>query len=220
ALPKGTIDKWGVIEPRSIWIIVIIIAGIGFVNYILWKLYGKRGMKLASFFGGFVNSTVTVHNLAEKVQKSESHMHRSVLQSIMLADTAMLTRNAVLLLILAPQLLLGSLLSFAAMIFGYVGMIFIYGKFQKSAEEPDQLDLKLKSPFSLFSTLRFAFILLVLQVAGIVAQRTLGQSAFFGVSFLGGLFSSASVIAATSEIFHQGAITINPGVISAVISSI
>jgi len=40
ALPPGTVDPWGVVEPRTAWVTVILIAGIGFVNYILWKLYG------------------------------------------------------------------------------------------------------------------------------------------------------------------------------------
>jgi uncharacterized membrane protein (DUF4010 family) len=45
ALPPGTIDPWGVVEPRTAWVTVILIAGIGFVNYVLWKLYGARGSK-------------------------------------------------------------------------------------------------------------------------------------------------------------------------------
>lgn len=52
ALPIGAIDPWHLIEPRATWVTVILIAAIGFVNYILWKLYGPRGTELSGFFGG------------------------------------------------------------------------------------------------------------------------------------------------------------------------
>jgi uncharacterized membrane protein (DUF4010 family) len=47
ALPKGAIDPYGSVEPRAAWITVILMAGIGFVNYVLWKSssrsrYGRR----------------------------------------------------------------------------------------------------------------------------------------------------------------------------------
>ena len=41
-----------------------VIAGIGFANYLLWKLFGTRGIEFAGFLGGLVNSTVTVTELA------------------------------------------------------------------------------------------------------------------------------------------------------------
>src|SRR5215510_4968779 len=56
ALPPGTVDPWGVVEPRTAWVTVILIAGISFVNYILWKLYGAHGIELTGFLGGLVNS--------------------------------------------------------------------------------------------------------------------------------------------------------------------
>lgn len=43
ALPVGAVGPWNLVEPRAAWVTVILISGIGFVNYILWKLYGERG---------------------------------------------------------------------------------------------------------------------------------------------------------------------------------
>ena len=59
-LPPGSIDPWGLVEPRAAWITVLLIAGLGFTNYILLKLYGERGIEFTGFLGGLVNSTVTV----------------------------------------------------------------------------------------------------------------------------------------------------------------
>jgi uncharacterized membrane protein (DUF4010 family) len=56
-IPDRFVDPWQLINPRAAWVIVIVIAGIGFVNYVLLKLYGTRGIYLSGFLGGLVNST-------------------------------------------------------------------------------------------------------------------------------------------------------------------
>jgi uncharacterized membrane protein (DUF4010 family) len=58
-LPDRFIDRWELINPRQAWISVIIIAGIGFANYVLLKMYGARGVYVSGFLGGFVNSSVS-----------------------------------------------------------------------------------------------------------------------------------------------------------------
>ena len=70
ALPVGAIGPGHLIEPRAAWVTVILIAGIGFINYILWKLYGARGGELSAFFGGLVNSNFTVIEMATRVRES------------------------------------------------------------------------------------------------------------------------------------------------------
>jgi len=70
ALPEGSVDPWGLVEPRAAWVTVLLIAGIGFANYVLLKAYGNRGIELTGFFGGLVNSTVTVTALAVRVRET------------------------------------------------------------------------------------------------------------------------------------------------------
>jgi uncharacterized membrane protein (DUF4010 family) len=43
-LPTHAIDPWGLIEPQTTWATVILIAALGFVNYVLWKIYGPRSV--------------------------------------------------------------------------------------------------------------------------------------------------------------------------------
>ena len=42
ALPTSAIDPWGLIIPRAAWMTVILIAAIGFVNYMLWKIFWRK----------------------------------------------------------------------------------------------------------------------------------------------------------------------------------
>ena len=66
-LPARPVDPWGLIEPRTAWMTVIIIAAIGFGNYLLLKLFGRRGVEVTGFLGGLVNSTVAVTELSARV---------------------------------------------------------------------------------------------------------------------------------------------------------
>jgi uncharacterized membrane protein (DUF4010 family) len=50
-LPDRFIDRWQLINLRQSRITVIVIAGIGFVNYVLLKAYGTRGVYLSGFLG-------------------------------------------------------------------------------------------------------------------------------------------------------------------------
>ena len=125
ALPRGAIGPWGLIEPRAAWVTVILIAAIGFVNYILWKLYGARGTELSGFLGGLVNSNFTVIELAGRVREGHAGLVPTAYRGILLAMTAMLVRNACLLLILAPAALVSALPSYLLMLLVSAAMVLL-----------------------------------------------------------------------------------------------
>src|SRR5579862_3240268 len=56
-LPDRYIDPWQLLNPRTAWAIVVVLALIGFGNYLLLRLYGSRGLYLTAILGGAVNST-------------------------------------------------------------------------------------------------------------------------------------------------------------------
>ena len=94
-LPVGSIDPWQLVEPRAAWITVILIAALGFTNYVLLKLYGARGIEFTGFLGGLVNSTVTVAELAERASTNNGIFTNVAYRGVILATAAMLIRNAV-----------------------------------------------------------------------------------------------------------------------------
>ena len=96
ALPAGAVDPWGLVDLRTAWVTVLLIAGIGFANYVLLKLYGARGIELTGFLGGLVNSTVTVAELAGRVGETPE-LAEVAYRGVMIATAAMVVRNAALL---------------------------------------------------------------------------------------------------------------------------
>ncbi len=204
ALPIGAVGPWQVFEPRAAWIAVILIAGIGFVNYTLWKLYGMRGIELSGFLGGLVNSNFTVIEMSSRSRQQPDEFVDSAYRGILLATTAMVVRNAGLLLILAPLALVGSLAAFLLMTAaGAALVLWNYHRRNKMlvAQAPD---IKLGLPFSLPLALKYGVVFLVLHVVGGLTQRTFGDVGFYFVSVVGGLMSSASAVAAAATLAAQG----------------
>ncbi|HEY1267843.1 MAG TPA: DUF4010 domain-containing protein [Candidatus Binatia bacterium] len=216
-LPVGSVDPWGLIDPRAAWITVILIAALGFTNYVLLKLYGARGIEFTGFLGGFVNSTVTVAELTERARSNNGAFTNVAYRGVILATTAMLVRNAVILGLLAPFALINAAIALALMIAGASIAIFWRRTDKHNSESSrDELRLEssettllptLESPFSLTAALKFGIIFLALDVAGTLAQRSLGETGFYVVSALGGLVSSASAVASAANLSAAGTLS-------------
>lgn len=227
ALPAGSLDPWHLVQPRAAWITVILIAALGFANYILLKLYGTRGIELTGFLGGLVNSTVTVAELANRVCESRGTLANVAFMGVSLATMAMLVRNGVILGLLAPAALPQAILPLMLMLAGtatiaWLGRTPATPAAGRQAGEPETGDdalPALASPFSPGSALRFGAIFLALQIAGSLAQRTLGAAGFYVVSFAGGFVSSASAVAAAANLASAHTLSPQVAAIGAVLAS-
>jgi uncharacterized membrane protein (DUF4010 family) len=209
-LPDRAVDPWALIDPRSTWATVILIAALGFVNYILWKIYGSRGAEITGFLGGLVNSTAAVAELASRVRETGERLIGTAYRGVLLATAAMLLRNALLLAFLSVGTLRDCTLALVLMF--VASAVFAWRRLKApasaSADEAGAPTLKLESPFSLGAALKFGFIFLVLQVAGTLGQRYLGTLGFYAVSIAGGLFSSASAVASAGTLAAHGKLSL------------
>lgn len=222
ALPVGAIGPLHLIEPRAAWGTVILIAAIGFVNYALWKLYGSRGLALAGFLGGLVNSSVTVNELAARLKSHHRQpgIAAATYRGILLATAAMISRNALLLFLLEPGTLPYAAIPFGLMLAGSAA--WVVASFRALAADdaarPPQVELAL--PFSLWAALKYGLIFLLLHMAGILMQRGFGDAGFYAVCLLGGVVSSASAVAAAASLFASGAIGADLAAAGAVAASV
>jgi len=225
-LPSGTIDRWNLIDPRAAWVSVVLIAALGFVNYILLSLYGSRGIEFTGFLGGLVNSTVTVTELATRVRESNGQLGDAAFRGVILATAAMLVRNAILLGLLAPAAFASAAVPLAFMLAGAVITALLDRRRlaaeaeSKSIGEGEPLVPVMASPFSLSSALRFGVIFLIVQVAATLAERLLGEGGLYVVSAAGGVVSSASTVASAANLATAGSLPPLVAGISTIIASI
>jgi uncharacterized membrane protein (DUF4010 family) len=92
--------------------------------------------------------------------------------------------------------------------------------FLRPREAPEAAELELDSPVSLGRVLRFAFLFLVIQVSGTLAQRYLGEFGFLAVALIGGMVSSASTAAAAAHLAAHGDLSPQLAAMGVVLSSI
>lgn len=206
ALPEGRVGPWQLIEPRAAWVTVILIAGIGFFNYVLWKLYGTRGTELSGFFGGLVNSNITVIELAARAHDVGAAFAGTAYRGILLATTAMLARNGTLLLLLAPATLAGAGVPMLLMLGCGAALVAASLARHRRGSGEAAADIRMELPFSLSQALKYGAIFLLLNVLGAITQRQFGDAGFYVVSVLGGVLSSASAVAAAATLAAQGGV--------------
>jgi uncharacterized membrane protein (DUF4010 family) len=200
-LPKRYIDPWQLFNPSDAWISVIAIAGIGFVNYVFLRIYSTRGLYLGAIFGGLVNSSATVAELAARAQ--QTGMTARITSLCLLTTIAMFARNLVLATLFSPRSLSGTLVPLLAMTL--VAGLWIWRDRTTDGTIPGSLTLA--SPISLAKVIWFGILFIVIQTAGTLLTRVFGSSGMLATGFFGGLVSSASTTAAAATMAMHGTIS-------------
>lgn len=189
-LPNRFVDPWQLLNPREAWLTVILITAIGFLNYILLRLFSTRGIYYAAVFGGLMNSTATIAELSGALgEGGTAAISRSIVINL-LTIVAMFVRNLVVLAIFSPRAGLIALWPILAMALTSAGIAW-----RQNRGPQEAASLTIGSPVELRSIAGFGPVFVIIQVAGSLGQRFLGEYGTIGVSILGGLVSSASTTA-------------------------
>jgi uncharacterized membrane protein (DUF4010 family) len=200
-LPNRYVDPWQLFNPSDAWVSVIAIAGIGFVNYVLLRLYSTRGLYLSAIFGGLVNSSATVAELGTRLR--ETGMVDRTTTLCLLTTIAMFARNLILATIFSPRSLSATLLPLLAMTL--VAGLWVWR--DRHIEERVPGTLSLTSPVSITKVLRFGVLFISIQIAGTLLTKYFGSKGMLATGIFGGLVSSASTTAAAATMAMHGKIT-------------
>jgi uncharacterized membrane protein (DUF4010 family) len=215
-LPNRFVDPWQLFQPREAWITVVVIACLGFINYVLLRVYGSKGIYFTAILGGLVNSTASVVELSSTL--SGTGLVPLTVPVVLLTSLAMFFRNVLILAIFAHNAIRTAALPMLAM--GAVAAYWIY-RDRKKAEKVDAgFSLSLASPISLKKVMKFGLLFLSVQVLATAGQRLLGSAGFQIVSVLGGLVSSASTTAASANLAMHGKVTSAQAGMAVVLTSI
>jgi len=215
-LPDRFIDPWKLIQPREDWITVVVIACLGFLNYVLLRVYGSKGIYLTAMLGGLVNSTATAAELASTLAGSD--LLSLTVPVILLTSVSMFFRNFLILAIFAHGAIRTAAIPLVAM--SFVAAYWVHRNRRRPAEAEQGVSINVSSPVSLKKVLTFAVLFLALQIVATLAQRWIGNAGFQIVSVLGGLFSSASTTAAAANMAMHGNVTQHQAGIAVVLTSI
>jgi uncharacterized membrane protein (DUF4010 family) len=200
-LPNRYIDPWQLFNPSDAWISVIAIAGIGFVNYVLLRIYSTRGLYFGALFGGLVNSSATVAELSTRLR--ETGMVNRTATLCLLTTIAMFGRNLILATIFSPRSLSATMVPLLAMTL--VAGFWVWR--DRRIEERVPGTLTLTSPISLTKVIWFGVLFIAIQIAGTLLTKYFGSYGMLATGVFGGLVSSASTTAAAATMAMHGKIT-------------
>jgi uncharacterized membrane protein (DUF4010 family) len=168
-LPDRTVDPWGALNPRSLWMLVLLISSLSLVGYVITRLLGAhRGIPLTGLTGGLVSSTAVALAFSRQSRDPAYASAAPALASgILLAWAVMFLRVLVMVLVVNRALLPQLALPMAAM--AAVALAFAWFLHSRNGAPGRTEGVPLKNPFSLTAAARFAaFFALVLLVVKIV----------------------------------------------------
>jgi len=184
-LPDRTYGPYGVLNPREIWLMVVLIAGVGVASYMAMRVAGERhGTLLTGLLGGLVSSTATTALYARRSNESPA-MSQVALVVVSLANLVVLVRVAVLAAVVAPEILprLAPVLG-AALAAGLVAVAFLLHR----AVRGTQLALPpARNPAEIGMAVRFGALYAFVLLAAAWLQELVGSHGLYIATALSGL---------------------------------
>lgn len=169
-LPDHAIDPWGALNPRTLWMLVLLISGLSLVGYIATRWLGpRRGSTITALTGALVSSTAVTLAFARLSRDHASTARvRMLAGGILLAWGVMFTRMLLLVLVVNQSLVAALVAPFAAMAAIAAGAAWWLLR-ATAAHAADHDKVELRNPFSLTEAAKFAayFAVVLLVVKGV-----------------------------------------------------
>ncbi len=201
-LPDQAIDPWGAINPRTLWLLTILVAGASFAAYVAVRALGQRaGLMIGAAGGALVSSTLVTAELGRRARAGETSP-RAAAAAANLAATVSVARVGVLACVFAPPLLAPLWAPLLAAGGAFLALSAAASRGQTSSASGGSDGLK--SPFELWSVLKFAALLGAITVAGQFIAAVAGESGLLAFAAAAGLADVDAAAVASSGLVNAG----------------
>lgn len=202
-VPNEAMGPWEVWNPRTIWLLVVLISGVSFTGYVAMKWIGpRRGIGLSGLLGGLASSTATTMSFAER-GRATPELTPSLAAGTLAATAIAAPRLLVLLLVVRPSLIPSVAIPIVALflVTTLAGLLVARHKDDVSGS------INLRNPFELRPALQFGLVFALVALLVRAAQEWLGASGVLGVSALAGV---TQLDAITLSLAEQARIGLDP----------
>jgi uncharacterized membrane protein (DUF4010 family) len=184
-LPNRGYGPAQALNPYEIWWMVVMIASISYVGYFSVKVVGpNKGVLLTSLFAGLSSSTALTLHLARLSRASRTDPGL-LASGILIANTTLFPRVAVITLLLEPSLLQRLALPLSVMTL-LVSLPSLLLWRQRTAARTDA-NIQLENPLDMKTALRFGAFLALVMLAGKLLADNLGESGVLGLAAISGI---------------------------------
>lgn len=206
-LPDENYGPYGVINPREVGWVILITSGLGFIGYVLMRLFGQgRGILITGLIGGLVSSTAITWVFSRKSRESPAYSHHCA-TAILAASTIMIVRVAVWIIVFNRALMEGMIIPFAIL---FATALITTGYFYRKADDhKTESDIPPGKPLNLHGAIVFGIIYMLILVLVSYANDVGGSRGILFSSFVSGM---TDIDAITISVARLGRSSLDPGI--------
>jgi uncharacterized membrane protein (DUF4010 family) len=206
-VPNQSYGPFDSINPYSLWLMVVLISGLGFVGYLLIRMLGTRsGVILTGLVGGLASSTATTLAFSRE-SKIYPELSVGFALAIVMACTIMLARVIIILGFIFPGFISQLWLPF--LVLSIPGLLYALtiALFNQSGKEASELP-DLKNPLGLGIAIKFAVIYGLISILVKTFLSTDLSSGLLPLSFLSGLTDMDAIALSITQNLKAGDISV------------
>jgi len=202
-LPNERMGPGGVLNPREIWWMVVMIASISFVGYFAIRVAGARkGILFTSLFAGLSSSTALTLHFARQSAKNPD-FNPQFAAGILIACGTMFPRILVYCLVinaaLLPQLI-WPVLVMTALLYGPALVIWRKNSKQQQVSQPNLS----QNPLDLSSALVFGFLLTAILLLGEFLKNAFGDAGVYALAATSGVADVDAITLSLTRMSNNG----------------
>jgi uncharacterized membrane protein (DUF4010 family) len=186
--PDKFYGPYAAFNPYQIWLMVVLVAGLGFLGYLAIRLLGGRaGIILTGLAGGLVSSTVTTLALSRQSRVAPGLDGILGLAAVLACTVVMIGREVVILALLSPPLVLLTAVPF--ILIALPGVAWALWQWRawrthakKQVETPEMVN-----PLSPMMAVKFGVLYALITLVVKIAAQQMSPAWVYGISFVSGL---------------------------------
>jgi uncharacterized membrane protein (DUF4010 family) len=220
-VPDQPMGPYGALNPHTIWLMVVLVSGVGFTGYLAVRGVGQQlGIALTGLLGGLVSSTATTLSMSRQSRERPQDSADCAL-AILLACTIMIPRVALLVGVVCPgelPFLLPALALISIPGVIWCGFRFMHGGLSYCAEGCSHVGNPLRLRVALQFGLLYALIVLLVKVT--IAR--IGNHGVLVLSGLSGLIDLDAITLSLSQMHGLGTldvVTVSRGILLAILAN-
>ena len=205
-LPDRTYGPYDVLNPRQVWLMVVLIVGINLAGYAAFRILGSRaGTALAGVLGGAISSTATTLGYA-RVTRANPGTARTAVVVVWIASSVVFVRLLLEIGAVAPSFLPVAAGPLATMLLVFA---LLAGVTWRSSTSPGASPLEPGNPSELKPAILFGLVYAAVLFAVAAGQDLLGDAGLYVAAFVSGLTDVDAITLSTSQLVQDG--RLDPG---------
>ena len=199
-LPDRGYGPYAALNPRNIWLMVVLVSGIGLATYVALRVAATRhGVLMTGILGGLLSSTAATVLYGRRSRESPA-MERLALAVVPIANLVPLARVAVFCAVVAPALLasLAPVLGAALAAGLAVAAVFMRGVGRVDAPVPESAN-----PAEMGTALRFGALYAVVLLAAAWLSDVAGERGLYATALAAGMVDIDPIALSALNLFGK-----------------